>query len=202
MPGMKAWALIPVILFCAPPWLHLPPDGQKPGKQGKQPQGKATTPNRAPQESEVPLPPPGAEPLMPVLEPVRSAVERRDLLQRFAGRHRLSGFYRLKSMVQSGGAIVLNSRGYLFIGQRHMTLQLYAPASHASRVHIQSAVRTFTVADDQLIMRTLVGHRNQDNGDITLDKPGEIVQHKVTLIGSALRMYAGVDSYIEFERIE
>lgn len=164
------------------------------GEQG--PQGKKP-------KAGVPTPVSGqAKPLPPVLEPARDAGERRDLLQRFKGRHIIEGFYRLSSMVGPEGGQVKGSRGYMFIGRRHLTLQLYAPSEKPDQVNIQSAVRTYRIVGNQLITSALLGHRNMPNGDIALTKPGESVEHRYELIGASLRLYRNTREYLEFQRVE
>ena len=138
----------------------------------------------------------------PVLEPERTAVERRDLLQRFHGRSPIEGFYRLKRIVRPGGVVVQGSRGYLVVGNRHLSLQLYAPGRSPGQANIQAVFRSFRISGDKLLMSTLLGHRNKDNGDISFEPVGRETQHRFVLIGALLRVYYRIDDYLEFERIE
>lgn len=155
------------------------------------------------QGKSIPAPPAGQDkPLPPVLDPARSAVERRDLLQRFQKRHVIEGIYRLSAMVGPNGGLVRGSRGYLFIGQRHMSLQLFAPSLNLGQSNIQAAVRTFRIVGNQLITSAVLGHRNMPNGDIALAKDGQIVEHRYELVGSTLRLYRSAREYLEFKRVE
>jgi hypothetical protein len=194
-PGMKTAVFATfVALFSMAALPELPDDSVLQGQQGRQ--GKKP-------KSGVPTPVSGqAKPLPPVLEPVRDAGERRDLLQRFKRRHVIEGFYRLSSMVGPDGGQVRGSRGYMFIGRRHLTLQLYAPSEKSGQANIQSAVRTFRIVGNQLITSALLGHRNVPNGDIALTKPGESVEHRYELIGASLRLYRNAREHLEFQRIE
>lgn len=173
------------------PWAVLPDLQSKQGVQGKQ-----TKPA-------LPAPPTGQDkPLPPVLDSARSAVERRDLLQQFMRRHPIEGFYRLSAMVGLNGSQVKGSRGYMFIGRRHMSLQLFAPSATPGQANIQSAVRTFRIVGNQLITSSVLGHRNMPNGDIALTKPGQVVEHRYELVGATLRLYRSAREYLEFHRVE
>ena len=154
--------------------------------------------------AQVPAPPNGKKDtkLPPVLEPARSPIERRDLLQRFQGRHALAGMYRLKQMVVGGGTLVRGSLGYLVIGQRHMSLHLYAPSGSRGLANIQAVFRRFRIVGDTLVMSTLLGHRNKANGDIALEPIGHATQHRFARVGAMLRIYLTNRNYLEFERIE
>jgi len=182
------------ILAVSAAFLSLTALSQPQGKQGAQ--GKVARPA-------VPAPASGQDkPLPPVLDVARSAVERRDLLQRFKPRHPVEGFYRLSGMVGPDGHQVKGSRGYLFIGRRHMTLQLFAPSATPGQANIQSAVRTFRIVGNQLITSAVLGHRNLPNGDIALTKAGQIVEHRYELVGASLRLYRSAREYLEFQRVE
>ncbi len=173
------------------PWAALPDMQGKQSAQGKQ------------SKPALPAPPTGQDkPLPPVLDTARSAVERRDLLQQFKRRHPIEGFYRLSAMVGPDGSQVKGSRGYMFIGRRHMTLELFAPSATPGQVNIQSAVRTFRIVGKQLITSSVLGHRNMPNGDIALTKSGQIVEHRYELVGASLRLYRSAREYLEFRRVE
>ena len=139
--------------------------------------------------------------LPPVVEPMRSAVERRDLLQRFKGRKRIEGFYRLKQMTVRGQAIHA-SIGYLVIGSRHLSMHLYAPSSVAKVANVQAVFRKYKIEGQDLVMTTLVGHRNQVGGDIVLEPIGHTTRRRFSLAGSVLRIHSGDQDHLEFERIE
>ena len=167
-----------------------------------QPQGKPTAQGKQAKPA-VPAPGPGQDkPLPPVLDVARSAVDRRDLLQRFKPSHAIEGFYRLSEMVGAGGRRVTGGRGYLFLGRRHMTMQLFAPSETPGQANIQAAVRTFRIVGNQLITSAVLGHRNMPNGDIALTKAGEVVEHRFELVGASLRLYRSAREYLEFQRVE
>ena len=141
-------------------------------------------------------------PLPPVLDPARSPIERHDLLQRFTAPHPIEGFYRLRHMVVAGGATVPGSRGYLVVGQRHLSIQLYAPGAEPELANITAAFRSFEVVGETLEMTSLLGHRNKDNGDIGFEQLGTSTQLEFLLAGAILRLHLAQDEYLEFERIE
>ena len=166
------------------------------------PPKQSAKPGQEKQKVELPKPPKGQDPLPPILEPARDAVERRDLIQRFRGRHPLEGFYRVKRMIRSGSVSVANTKGYLVIGQGYLSMQIYAPSDLPYKVNIQSFFRRIRVRGDKIEMTSLVGHRNKPNGDIVLEKAGEKSSLRYVILGGVLRLYRGVDEYIEFERVE
>jgi hypothetical protein len=150
---------------------------------------------------QLPRPPQDARPLPKVLEPARSPAERRDLVQVFRKRHPIEGFYRLRSMVVRGNRHVKGSRGYLVVGQRHLSMHLYAPATNR-RANIQAVVRRYRIVANQLVMNGLLGHRNKSNGDIALEPTSFAAEHRFLLSGAVLRIHRAADEYLEFERIE
>lgn len=155
-------------------------------------------------KARLPAPPQDKKPrrLPPVLQPMRSRIERRDLLQQFRSRHRIEGTYRLKRMVSVRIGTVKGGRGYLVIGQRHMSMHLYAPGSATDQANIQAVFRKYRIVGDQMIMNTLLGHRNKDNGDIALEPISYVTKHRFELMGAVLRLYRSQDEFLEFERIE
>ena len=176
-------------------FLHALATGQTVGGKTTPAQDRAVKLPQPPQDKATP-------PLPPVLDPARSPVERRDLLQRFTTPHPIEGFYRLRHMVVAGGATVASSRGYLVLGQRHLAIQLYAPGPEPELANISAAVRSYKVVGDKLEMTSLLGHRNKDNGDIGFEPLGRVTQLEFLLAGSILRLHLAQDEYLEFERIE
>ena len=105
-------------------------------------------------------------------------------------------------MVVAGGATVPGSRGYLVVGQRHLSIQLYAPGAEPELANITAAFRSFEVVGETLEMTSLLGHRNKDNGDIGFEQLGTSTQLEFLLAGAILRLHLAQDEYLEFERIE
>ncbi|MCB9888096.1 MAG: hypothetical protein H6836_00880 [Planctomycetes bacterium] len=169
----------------------------KPGKDGPKKPAPATT------SPSLPAPPPDRQgtPLPPVLDPPRSAVERRDLLQRFKPRNPIEGFYRVRSMTDGSGGPVAGARGYLVVGRDHLSMHLMAPTSDPKRAVLQSVVRRYRILGDKLVMSSLVGHRSLRNGDIALEKPGTVIERRFQLVGAVLRLFRG-NGHVDLVRIE
>jgi hypothetical protein len=151
-----------------------------------------------------PTPPPGAEQtvLPPVPDPPLSAIERRDLNQRFAPSTGLEGIYELRAVVRPGMPRVAGVRGYLFVGRRLLALYIHADGDDPKRPHLQTGVRRYQVAGSRLKMSTLVGHRNNDDGDILLEPPEWAEDRQFLLVGTVLRVFQDPTSYMEFVRVE
>lgn len=168
----------------------LPQDPPKHGPAKQDPPSKLT----------VPQPPPGAEPLPPVPDPPRTAVERRDLLQRFTAPSPLEGYYALR-VFTNGISAVAGATGYLAMGRRFLSLHLQAPRAGGPPA-IQSGFREYRVEGNQLVMTTLLGMQNQRDGDIVLERRGALKSVAFVLTGTRLRLDLGNGRVLEFERIE
>ena len=51
-------------------------------------------------------------------------------------------------------------------------------------------------------MSTLLGHRNDQDGDVLLEGIGNNAQRRFELTGAVLRIYLDSSEYVEFERVE
>ncbi len=147
----------------------------------------------------MPQPPAGATPLPPVRDAPRTAVEREDLLQEFAPRHPIEGTYALRAFVD--GAVVAAARGYLMIGRRHVSIHLHSDRGDAPPA-VQSAFRSYELDDDRLVMTSLLGLRNELDGDIVLERAGAMRSARYRLMGSKLSLQLGGGRALEFDRIE
>jgi hypothetical protein len=154
----------------------------------------------SPAKEALPQPPAGAPALPPVRDLPRTAVERRDLLQRFAPESPLEGFYRLVSFGVADSAPV-GSAGYLAIGRAHLSVHLLAPSSDGPPV-MQSAFRSYRVSEGRLFMTTLLGVRSDEDGELVVDPLGAVRVVPYTLLGTLLRLDLGANRVLEFQRIE
>ena len=155
----------------------------------------------APQDPERPKPPPDAAPLPPVQEPFRSKVERRDLIQEFTRASPIEGFYRLRRVVRPGQGLP-RVEGYLWIGRRHLMLQLSGNTGNPRLPALQTGVRAYRTNGDTLVMTAMLGFRNDADGDIHLDATGATIERRFELVGPLLRIHEDDNSQLEFERVE
>ena len=155
-------------------------------------------------ESRRPRPPQGAasRPLRPVQEPMRTAVERRDLLQKFKGPSPLEGFYRLVSVHGPRGKAKGRYVGYLAIGRSHMSLQIRGPGETPRIPAIQASFRRYRLRGDRIYMNNLLGHRNLPDGNVELERTGHKDVRRYQLLGTTLRIYQSDTRYMEFLRVE
>jgi hypothetical protein len=137
-----------------------------------------------------------------VLEPLRGPIERRDLHQQFRPKHAIEGAYELREVVRANVRGPRGVRGYLWIGNRHLSLHLYAPGDHPGQANFQAVFRRYRIEGDQLLMSTLLGHRNEVDGDVALERIGHVTQHRFTLLGTRLRIESSSVDSLEFVRIE
>ena len=149
-----------------------------------------------------PPPPADANPLPPVAEPLRTPVERRDLIQRFTPPSPLEGFWSLRRISRPGAIEPQKAVGYLAIGSRHLMLQLQIDGPSPRVPILQSGTRRYTVQGDALVTTSLVGLANEPNGDILLEQPGLTEMRRFTLLGSVLRILHEDGGHMEFVRVE
>jgi hypothetical protein len=155
----------------------------------------------APQDPQRPTPPADAKALPPVQEPFRTPVERDDLIQRFTPPSVLEGFYRLRRMERPGQPQPV-ADGYLWIGRRHLMLQLSGETADPDLPALQSGVRRYQIAGDVLAMSVVLGFRNDVDGNIRLEQAGTAIRHRFTLLGPLLRVHQSEEAFLEFERVE
>lgn len=154
-------------------------------------------------ESRRPRPPKGAtsRPLPLVQEPMRTPVERRDLLQKFKGPSPLAGFYRLVGVHGPAGPAKGRHIGYLAIGRDHLSLHLQGSGPRRREPVIQSGFRRYRLGDGKIYMSTLVGHRVRAGEVLVEEYNLQEVRH-YRLMGTTLKVYQSAKEYLEFVRIE
>ena len=157
-----------------------------------------------PQPASRPQPPPDwtARPLPPVDDPPRTQVERKDLMQQFTPPNPIEGCYELREVVRPGIPRAGRARGYLWIGRRHMSLHVQGDGDVPGLPHLQSSFRSYRVVGAKLQMNVLIGHRNDSDGDVLVERPGLVEERNFLLIGPVLRIYQGPDAWHEYVRIE
>ena len=164
----------------------------------------ALVPIQDPQPASRPRPPDdwASRPaLPPVADPPRTSVERQDLALTFTPPNPLMGFYELREVVRPG-VPGLRARGFLDVERRHIVLHIQGETGDPRRPRLQASVRSYRIVGDTLQMTALVGHRNQDNGDMSIEQPGLMEERRFSLIGPVLRIYQEANAYLEFVRIE
>lgn len=137
--------------------------------------------------------------LPPIQEPIRTRVERADLLQQFVERSPLEGFYALRAFVRAGQQSA--GKGYAWFGRDHCMIATSIARGGALSPFVQSGVCTYRLQGDKLVMTTLIGH---DHGDeVRFVAPGFVEVRRFLKTGTSLRVYqGGRDSYMEFVRVE
>jgi hypothetical protein len=158
-----------------------------------------------PQDQDVPrraAPPTDAAPLPPVQEPFRTEIERRDLLQRFAQRTAIEGFYELRSVTRGGRRLTQESHGYLAIGRTHLSLHLILPPDQGGQPIVQSGFMRYRVEGDQLTTISLLGHGSQGGSKVAFDPVGFVEKRGFERRGTSLMIKHGPEDALEFVRIE
>jgi hypothetical protein len=141
-------------------------------------------------------------PLPPIDEPIASPLERRDLMQRYRAPTPLEGLYELRSIQRPGVGGAVSAKGYLAIGARHLVLHVHVVESSPLRPFLQSGARTYRIVGNQLQMTTIVGHHNDADGNIHIERTGSTESRTFTLQGPILRIHHGASAWYEFLRIE
>ena len=152
-----------------------------------------------------PTPPQGADSrpaLPPVTEPFRSAVERKDLIQRFQPPSPIAGFWELRKISAPSLTMPEGFKGYLVIGDRHMSLHLIGPGVKPEIPFFQSGFRRYRVVGDQIWSTSLLGVTNKENGEVLVDSAPIEERRTFLLAGSQLRISKPTGEYLEFVRIE
>ena len=147
-----------------------------------------------------PRPPQDPTPLPAVRAPEPTAVERRDLLQRFGKPSPLEGFYELQAFTRPGMPS-LQSRGYLCIGRHHLSIHLEGSVN-GEITALQSAFREYRIVDDRLMMSTLVGFGADPDHTVTVDPPGLVLECSFQKLGTKLLLELVDGTQLEFLRIE
>ena len=134
-------------------------------------------------------------------------MDRRDLLQRYGPASPIEGVWELRRMVGAGSTIGgptagIGSSGYLMIGRRHLSLQLYAPSRRGGSPRIQTSFRNYTLRGNQLVMTSKIGFGNEADGDIVLSRPGSREARRFEYRGGFLRIFRAGGGMLEFVRIE
>ncbi|MEZ5966389.1 MAG: hypothetical protein R3F56_21315 [Planctomycetota bacterium] len=154
------------------------------------------------QDPPPPQPPQGAAPLPQVPDVPMTPVQRKDLWQRFAPPSPIAGSYRLKA-ASSGGRIATTSiRGFLTIGQRHLTIQIQDETGTPGKPSIQSSVREYELRGQQLRTTARFGVRVPSGGTPVLEAEGLVEMRLVALTSTSLKILQPSGDYLEFERVE
>ena len=149
-----------------------------------------------------PQAPPGAPPLPVIQDPMLTPQERTDLWQRFVPASPIAGMYRLRMAMRDGRQIVDGMKGYLTVGERHLSLHLVDENVNPRRPMLQSSFREYRLVGSRLQMTSLVGMRTKADGDVVLDGAGLVELRDVLVLGNTLRVLQSANDYLDFERIE
>lgn len=158
-----------------------------------------------PQEpSARPAPPPAdAKPLRPIEEPYVEPVQRGDLPERYGTRDPIEGFWRVQARSIAGKPVVAGG-GYMVIGRRHMVVHFESPGARADVPLLRADVFTWARVDNggQVRLTTVMGHFNDVDGDVLLDKSGEVQLRSFELRSDTLRVNQEAGSWVDFVRVE
>jgi hypothetical protein len=145
-------------------------------------------------------PGPSSRPALPPIE--AAAIDRRDLIQRFTPPSPLAGFWELRLVVGPEPALAGLFRGYLVIGDRHLSLHIIGP-THEQRVpFLQSGFRRYRIDGDRLVMTALMGISNKENGDVVIENTATEEVRTFERVGAVLRIRKASAEYMDFVRIE
>lgn len=114
----------------------------------------------------------------------------------------ISGFWELRAATGGPPSAAGQLRGYLAIGERHLSLHLLGPGVDPGVPFFQSGFRTYRLDRDRLITTALCGALNKENGDVVIENsPIEEVRIWERQ-GQILRLKKSAGEYLDFVRIE
>lgn len=154
-----------------------------------------------PEHPRPPAPPPDAAPLVPVQQAPRTAVERKDLLQRFDEPSPLEGFYHLVEFDLDASGSPSPAEGYLAVGRDYLSIHLIAPQPGKPPA-FQSAFRRYRISGETLVTTSMLGVRNEPSGKVLVEGKGLSAVRRFELVGTRLTLFGDDDRKMVFERIE
>ena len=149
-----------------------------------------------------PKPPAGAAPLPQVPDVPMTAIERKDLWQRYAAPSPIAGTYRLIAAARGNQIVHGGVRGYLMVGERYLSIQIQDETARPGKPAIQASVRQYTLTGTRLQTTSCLGVRVPPGDDPVLDGEGLVEVRDVLLTATTLRVVQGSGDYLEFERVD
>jgi len=114
----------------------------------------------------------------------------------------ISGFWELRTATGLPQGAAGQLRGYLAIGERHLSLHMLGPGADPAVPFFQSGFRTYRLDQDRLITTALIGAMNKENGDVVIEN-SPIEEVRVwERQGQILRIKKSAGEYLDFVRIE
>lgn len=118
------------------------------------------------------------------------------------GRSPIAGWYVLKQVVRPRDPNTAGTRGYLVVGEHHLSIHLHGKSADPRFPLLQSGFRRYQLVGDKLVTTGLMGIANRPDGTVLVEGPGLVEERRCQQIGTLLRVYQGPDTYMDFERIE
>lgn len=148
-------------------------------------------------------PPDGAAALRPIEEPYVEPVQRGDLPERYGVRDPLEGIYEVKDRFL-GGQPAPAGQGYMVVGRRHIVVHFMAPGPDPRIPLVRAQVFTWTRADNSGMVRmtNVIGHFDDEDGDMLLERPGAVQIRRFEPRQGVLRVHQDGGGWIDFVRIE
>ena len=171
-----------------------PQPQQQPAPKAQEPQPASDRPAQ---------PPADAKPLRTIEEPYIEPVQRGDLPERYSARDPLEGIYSVKDRFVAGQPVP-PGRGYMVVGRRHLVVHFEAPGPKAGVPLVRAQVFTWSRADNTGMVRmaSVLGHFNDEDGDMLLEQPGAVQFRRFELRQDVLRVQQDGGSWIDFVRVE
>jgi hypothetical protein len=148
-------------------------------------------------------PPEGAVALRPIEDPYVEPVQRGDLPERYGVRDPLEGLYEVKERFL-GGQPAPAGQGYMVVGRRHIVVHFMAPGPDPRVPLVRAQVFTWTRADNSGMVRmtNVVGHFDDEDGDMLVERPGTVQMRRFEPRQGVLRVYQDGGGWIDFVRVE
>ena len=153
-------------------------------------------------QDKTPQPPAGAKPLPQIPDVPMSAIERKDLWQRFTSPSPIAGFYRLRAAARGDQPVRAGLAGYLMVGERYLALQIHDETARLGKPAIQASVREYTLMGTRLQTTSRLGVRVLPGDNPVLEGDGLVEMRSIELTATTLRVVQGPGDYLEFERVD
>lgn len=190
---MKTTTTMVLLSVFASTAVFAPQDRGGSGAQDPRPAGTAV-PRPAP-------PPPDAGPLPVVDEPFVTPVPRLDLPGRLDAPDPVEGYWQLRARTL-GGQAVEPGHGYLAIGRAHLLVHLIGREPGLDVPLLRAGTyRWQRTGGESVQMRVVLGHFNDEDGDVQLEPAGKVEVRRFQLGGDFLRIHQPNGDYLEFVRM-
>lgn len=142
-------------------------------------------------------PPADAPHLRPIVDPV--GIDRRDLVDGVLPPTMLEGTWELTDS-RIRGLRDRGVRGAMIATRTHLVV--YLQFVQNGKIRVQSSWRRYRFERGDLVMTSVAGHSDLDDGDVKHELPGFEDRRTLRSMGTRIRLERADDDFMEFLRVE